>query len=998
MRSLAAVLLAASFSHAAEHHGVVTFGGLPLPGATVTATRAAEKLSAITDAQGSYLFPDLAGGLWTLRIEMLCFEPIQRDIDASETATWPMKLLPLAAIQATAKAAGVETVKVIAPTEPPPTHIASRPKKGAPPPAANTPGGFQKTDLKASAETPKPASDPAASDPELAQRAADGFLINGSANNGASSPFMLASAFGNQRKGSRSQYNASLGFILDNSALDARSYSLTGQDTARPAYNLLTGILAFGGPLKIPRLVRNGPTVIVNYQWTRNSNANTRSGLVPTLAERAGDFTLSRNPLDPARFPGGVIPQSRIDPAARTLLGLYPLPNFSGSSRYNYQIPIVTATHQDSLQLRSYRRAGRRDQLSGNFAMQSTRADNPNLFGFLDTSGITGINASFNVRHLWGQRFSTTLGYQFSRLVTRINPYFENRRNIAGEAGIAGNNQEARNWGPPTLSFAGGIATLNDAQASLTRNQTSGLSIGNLWSRDRHNVSFGGDIRRQQFNLLSQQDPRGTFTFTGAAAGNDFAGFLLGVPDTAAIAFGNADKYFRAWSDDAFITDDWRVNPGLTINAGVRWEYGSPISELFGRLVNLNVAPGFAAVAPVVAAQSAGPLLQPDRHAFQPRIGISWRPFSASSTVVRAGYGVTYDTSVYLPIATQMAQQSPLSKSLSVQNSPDRPLTLENGLNASAATPNTFGVDPNLRVGNAQNWQISIQRDLPAALVLTATYLGAKGTRALQAFLPNTYPTGAFNPCVTCPAGFIYVASNGNSKLESGQVQLRRRLQSGLTASVQYTFSKAIDDAAAGARVPGSWVIAQDWRNLSGERGLSSFDQRHLLSVQAQYTSGMGVRGGTLVNGWRGALLKEWTIATQITAGSGLPLTPVYVAAVNGTGITGSIRPDYTGAPVYDAPAGLALNPAAYAAPAGHWGNAGRNSIIGPAQFAAGASLGRTFRLSDRVSLDLRIDAANALNHVTYPNWNTNITSAQFGLPTTANAMRTVQTTLRARF
>jgi len=166
-----------------------------------------------------------------------------------------------------------------------------------------------------------------------------------------------------------------------------------------------------------------------------------------------------------------------------------------------------------------------------------------------------------------------------------------------------------------------------------------------------------------------------------------------------------------------------------------------------------------------------------------------------------------------------------------------------------------------------------------------------------------------------------------------------------------------------------------------------------------QYTTGMGLHGGSLVSGWRGALLKEWTASTQVTAGSGLPLTPGYQGVVRGTGVTGPIRPDYTGASIYDAPSGLFLNPAAYTAPAsGHWGNAGRNSITGPQQFSLNGSMSRTFRINDRYSADLRIDAANALNHPTFPSWITQISSAQFGLPSSANAMRSVQTTVRVRF
>jgi hypothetical protein len=120
---------------------------------------------------------------------------------------------------------------------------------------------------------------------------------------------------------------------------------------------------------------------------------------------------------------------------------------------------------------------------------------------------------------------------------------------------------------------------------------------------------------------------------------------------------------------------------------------------------------------------------------------------------------------------------------------------------------------------------------------------------------------------------------------------------------------------------------------------------------------------------------------------------------VRGTGVTGPIRPDYTGAPLYAAPSGLFLNPAAYVQPAaGRWGNAGRNSITGPSQFTMNGSMARTLRVNDRISLDLRVDAANALNHPVFPSWNTSINSSQFGRPNPANAMRTVQTTARLRF
>jgi len=169
----------------------------------------------------------------------------------------------------------------------------------------------------------------------------------------------------------------------------------------------------------------------------------------------------------------------------------------------------------------------------------------------------------------------------------------------------------------------------------------------------------------------------------------------------------------------------------------------------------------------------------------------------ASTLVVRAGYGIYDDTSVYLSAAEMMAQQAPLPTSVSGANSNACALTLANGFrNCAGTTAETFGIDPNFRVGYAQIWQMQIQRDLPGALLMTATYLGTKGTHGMQEFLPNTYPIGSKNPCPGCPAGFIYRTSNGDSTREAGQIQLRRRLRSGFTASIDYTYAKAMDDDA----------------------------------------------------------------------------------------------------------------------------------------------------------------------------------------------------------
>jgi hypothetical protein len=197
--------------------------------------------------------------------------------------------------------------------------------------------------------------------------------------------------------------------------------------------------------------------------------------------------------------------------------------------------------------------------------------------------------------------------------------------------------------------------------------------------------------------------------------------------------------------------------------------------------------------------------------------------------------------------------------------------------------------------------------------------------------------------------------------------------------------------------------LAQNWLDLSsGQRGLSTSDQRHVLSANAQYTTGMGIGGKTLMSGWRGLAYKGWTVSTTIRLASGTPETPIYGgASVAGTGVTGSIRPNVTGVSPYSGlTAGHHLNPAAYSVPSGQWGNARRDSITGPNQFTLNAQMQRSFQITKTYILSAQIDATNVLNHVAFSSWN-NIfipNSTQFGEPQSPNSMRTMQITMRLRF
>jgi hypothetical protein len=811
-----------------------------------------------------------------------------------------------------------------------------------------------------------------------------------------------AMAFGNNRRNSALSYQGGANFSLDNSALDAKTFSVTGATIAKPAYFAGRGGITFGGPLRIPKLVSASKRIMftIDLNMSRNrTGTNSDPVKVPSSLERAGDFsqggTTLIDPLGGNPFPGNVIPANRINSAAAALLNYYPLPNLSGAAQ-NYQTSWAGYNNSHNLNSRlSNIRFGSYDRLNFNLGYQGSSNSTPNLFGFVDTGSSRAVNTGLSWSHTFNTRITNSVQYNFSRMRQQQSPYFAGVTNVAAELGIQGTSQNPLNWGPPNLSFTN-YAGLNDGNASLNRNQTSSVGDSLTWVRGTHNFTFGGDYRRQQFNQFADSNGRGSFSFNGATTGYDLADFLLGLPTTSSIRYGNPDKYFRGALFDSYVNDDWRVRTNFSIMLGLRWEYATPVSEKYGRLVNLTLGPAYSTAA---LAEGNG-LIHNDPNNFSPRLGFAWRPRNGHSMVVRGGYGLYYNSSVYNLVAGNLAQQPPFARTVNASTSAANVLTLQNGFltTATSGITNTYAIDPNYRIGYAQTWNFTVQSDLKYGLFGTIGYLGTKGTRLDQQFLPNSFAPGLAESIY--PHGFIYETSNGNSTYHAAQFQLNRRMRSGLMANASYQFSKSIDNAGTGGRGQGNTPVAQNWLDLSAERGLSSFDARHNLNFSMMYSTGMGRSGGTLLNGWKGALLKDWNVMANINVRSGNPLTATAGGArtqVSGTAVTGTLRADATGLPV--SAAGMLFNTAAFTSPAsGTWGDAGRNTIPGPTVFALNGSMGRVFRFGERRSVDLQVQAQNLLNKVTITNWGTTLGSANYGLATAASGMRKITASLRFRF
>jgi hypothetical protein len=459
--------------------------------------------------------------------------------------------------------------------------------------------------------------------------------------------------------------------------------------------------------------------------------------------------------------------------------------------------------------------------------------------------------------------------------------------------------------------------------------------------------------------------------------------------------------------------DDWRLRSNLSLNLGLRYEYFTPYHEKYSHIANLDIAPGFTGVA-VVVPGSDGPytgrfpdgLVDPDKNNLSPRIGLAWRPFTKRQFQVRAGYGVYFNGSIYNQFPARLAAQPPFANTASLVTSVDRPLTIENGFAAapSQTITNTYAVDRNYRVGYAQTWNLAVQQTLRQSLVLELGYLGTKGTRLDIQRLPNRAAPGSPLTAeqrrrIGNAVGFTFDTSDGNSIYHAAQVRVTRRFSRGISFNALYTFAKSIDNASTLGG--GAAVVAQNDLDLRAERGLSSFDQRHTLNLSYILTSPVGQAAGPLPgSGWASRLLKDWTLSGGLTAASGTPFTARVLgnqADAGGTGAVGSGRADATGAPV-GAGAGF-FNFAAFAIPApGRYGNAGRNTIPGPARISLNAAFGCSFQVGERARLEIRAESQNVTNHVSFTGLATVVNASNYGLATAAQGMRTVSFTTRLRF
>ncbi|MDR3703648.1 MAG: carboxypeptidase regulatory-like domain-containing protein [Candidatus Sulfopaludibacter sp.] len=455
------------------------------------------------------------------------------------------------------------------------------------------------------------------------------------------------------------------------------------------------------------------------------------------------------------------------------------------------------------------------------------------------------------------------------------------------------------------------------------RRQRQFQTVGALTLRhNNHSFGLGVDYRRI---TAVRRDPTGTLSVIAdqvtdlASSRNVWQGTQSAVNSTAQV------QELSLWMQDT-----WQATPRLTIAAGLRWEF-SPAP------VPLDPFSVYNPETQLLDTKSGQPLWPTSYRDFAPRLGVAWRLTKDSRTVLRAGGGLYYDSS--MSIATDILNGGPLNI-----------VDFRSGIHAPFSTDLTFGFMPGLSLPEVEQWNVSLERALSTHDTVSVGYVGTAGRGLIrrEVGLDNTN-------------SFTALTNNdGASDYDALQLQYRRRFQRGLEIQSSFTWAHSLDNDSSDSFL----MWAGPGSPPSNDHASSDFDLRHSFTGAISYE---------LPRKWRTRsarrLLGGWRASGIVRARSGFPITIQQSEDYIGINLINAFRPNLVyGQPLWfgdsNSPGGRRLNPFAFApTSAAQQGSLGRNNIAGFGMWQADLALSREFRAGDRAGLQLRIEAFNALNH-----------------------------------
>jgi hypothetical protein len=794
-----------------------------------------------------------------------------------------------------------------------------------------------------------------------------------------------------------------------------------------------------GGPLVRDRLFYFGA-----YEGFKRKFSDSFLLTVPTAAQRSGLF--NADVIDPTTgqpFPGRQIPQSRWDPLGKKVLDLFPMPNLAGRSasggrvveNYGAQRDGTEDTHK--VDIRADYFATSNDRVFFRYSLLQQDIFRDALFDTLG-EGTSNQGEQYNRNHALGASWNRIFG---SSVVNEARVGYNDTH--ARFAHAAANDATAADFGflglPPELLTTGGIPLMDFSNyqdlgvrnfrpqyqdpRSLQFLDTMTLQFG------RQTLRAGGEIRLKRSNILDVERRSSAYTFGGQYTGDDIADLLIGYP-LAMKATTVPEVDYRQEVYAAFVQDDWKVAPNLTLNLGLRYEYGTPF---YGSGENPNVNFDFATGTLVSAGGSDKYLVDPDQNNFAPRLGVAWQPVP-DRLVVRGGFGVFYSiedmrgSEGMLPLNPPALVDAELRRVGSgpppiLLSSPFPPDLLEN-YDSKRVSVKARADEQD--AATVYQWNTAVEFLLPWESTLEVAYVGNVGRNQLTIVPANGVPFGmdgsvAANRPYPQWAQINIGLTRSNSDYNALQLKYEKRYSRGLYILASYTYARAEDETGAwGAGADGTQInVRPDLSNadtvLRGESGPNGqvARQRFTFTQVWQLPIGRGRPIGKDMHPVLDFLVGNWQVSSITTVRTGLPVnvglassgvdpnTGVRYTFLNRNG--GSLRPNIVGDPNADSDAAANritfLDPAAYSVQAVNTpGNAPRNSAWGPGFWQVDLSLVKRFPIAGGAYADLRAEAFNLFNHTNYNQPNGSFGSSSFGAITSAGDPRVVQVAVRLAF
>ena len=501
----------------------------------------------------------------------------------------------------------------------------------------------------------------------------------------------------------------------------------------------------------------------------------------------------------------------------------------------------------------------------------------------------------------------------------------------------------------------GGVSQVNSGDEGEQRQSQAQIAQTASLNRGAHSIQAGSDYLQL---APARRDTVASLSILADSLAS------LGSSSSLWIARSSPqDNSARVKEASVFAQDTWRVTPRLTALYGLRWEF-SPALMSTPSTYFLNTQTGAIHMA-------RQPIWRTTYKDFAPRLGLAYRLDSRGRTVLRAGAGIYYDSS--LSIATDLIDGGPLT--LSQYNS---------GRIAPFSSLLTFGFTPDLRLPLVKQWSVTVEHAFGDYDTVSIGYVGATGRQLIRREIGGLGST----PDVW----FALTTNDGSSDYDALNVQYRRRLTRKIQGLVTYTWSHSLDDGSSDSGLYWAGSGQVYWSNsrlaLSNERGSSDFDIRHAISATFTYELPRGLTGSLarFANGWN--------LDGIFQAPTGFPIDVLDTGQFMGLTLANAFRPDFvSGQPIWiadaSAPGGRRLNPAAFSpAPQFVQGNLGRNAITGFGMAQVDLALRREFPVREGRSLELRIAAFNAFNHPNFGDPVNFVASPLFGYsPSMLNVM-----------